>query len=183
MKKFIVIGNPIKHSLSPLVHNYWFEQNMIKAAYEKILVEEKELDDVIQNIRQEKITGANVTVPFKQKIIPLLDELSEVALKTNSVNTVYKKNNKVIGDNTDVFGFYNSLVRSGAGALPQAEWRTPFERRSSMTPMRCSRVAVVPWQVVPIEIGAGRAQVLVVGGDGEAEGLQNGEGPPGIPRQ
>ena len=103
MKKFIVIGNPIKHSLSPLVHNYWFEQNMIKAAYEKILVEEKELDDVIQNIRQEKITGANVTVPFKQKIIPLLDELSEVALKTNSVNTVYKKNNKVIGDNTDVF--------------------------------------------------------------------------------
>ena len=75
------------------------------------------------------------------------------------------------------------LVRSGAGALPQAEWRTPFERRSSMTPMRCSRVAVVPWQVVPIEIGAGRAQVLVVGGDGEAEALQNGEGPPGIPRQ
>ena len=110
MKKFIVIGNPIKHSLSPLVHNYWFEKNMIKAAYEKVLVEEKELDDVIQNIRQEKITGANVTVPFKQKIIPLLDELSEVALKTNSVNTVYKKNNKVIGDNTDVFGFYNSLL-------------------------------------------------------------------------
>ncbi|KFX72260.1 MAG: shikimate dehydrogenase [alpha proteobacterium QL1] len=110
MKKFIVIGNPIKHSLSPLVHNYWFEQNMIEATYEKVLVEEKGLEDVIQNIRQEKIVGANVTVPFKQKIIPLLDELSEVALKTSSVNTVYKKNNKIIGDNTDVFGFQNSLA-------------------------------------------------------------------------
>jgi Shikimate 5-dehydrogenase len=54
MKKFIVIGNPIKHSLSPLVHNYWFEQNMIEATYEKVLVEEKGLEDVIQNIRQEK---------------------------------------------------------------------------------------------------------------------------------
>ena len=110
MKKFIVIGNPIKHSLSPLVHNYWFEQNVIKATYDKMLVEEKELADVIENIREEKIIGANVTVPFKQKIIPLLDELSEVAQKTNSVNTVYKKKNRIIGDNTDVLGFQNSLV-------------------------------------------------------------------------
>jgi shikimate dehydrogenase len=112
MKKFIVIGNPIKHSLSPLVHNYWFKINNIEANYEKRLVEDKDLKLIIEDIKKEKIVGANVTVPFKQKIIPLIDELSEIAQITNSVNTIYKKNNKIIGDNTDVFGFTSSLSES-----------------------------------------------------------------------
>ena len=102
MKKFIVIGNPIKHSLSPLIHNYWFEKNKIEASYEKKQLEESELKNIIQEIREEKIFGINITVPFKQKIIPFLDELSQIAQVTSSVNTVYKKNNKIIGDNTDV---------------------------------------------------------------------------------
>ena len=112
MKKFIVIGNPIKHSLSPLIHNYWFEKNKIEASYEKKQLEESELKNIIQEIREEKIFGINITVPFKQKIIPFLDELSQIAQVTSSVNTVYKKNNKIIGDNTDVSGFQVSLLES-----------------------------------------------------------------------
>jgi len=110
MKKFFVIGNPIEHSLSPAVHQYWFEKNNVKATYEKKLLEEKDLKNIIGDIKNDRVAGINVTVPFKQKIIPLLDELSTVAQSTLSVNTIYKKNNKVIGDNTDVGGFQKSLI-------------------------------------------------------------------------
>ena len=112
MKKFIVIGNPIKHSLSPLVHNHWFEKNKVEASYEKKQLEDSDLKNIAQEIREEKISGINITVPFKQKIIPFLDELSQIAQATNSVNTVYKKNNKIIGDNTDVSGFQTSLLEN-----------------------------------------------------------------------
>ena len=110
MKKFFVIGNPIEHSLSPTVHQHWFEKNNVKATYEKKLLEAKDLKNIIKDIKNDHVTGINVTVPFKQKIIPLLDELSTVAQSTLSVNTIYKKNNKVIGDNTDVGGFQKSLM-------------------------------------------------------------------------
>ena len=110
MKKFFVIGNPIEHSLSPTVHQHWFEKNNVKATYEKKLLEEKDLKNIIKDIKNDHVTGINVTVPFKQKIIPLLDELSIVAQSTLSVNTIYKNNNKVIGDNTDVGGFQKSLT-------------------------------------------------------------------------
>lgn len=109
MKKFFVIGNPIKHSLSPTVHEYWFKKYKEEAIYEKKFLEEKDLKKIIQDIQQNQITGANITVPFKQKIIPFLDELSLVAKETLSVNTIYKNDNKIIGDNTDVDGFKNSL--------------------------------------------------------------------------
>ena len=110
MKKFVVIGNPIKHSLSPTVHEYWFKKYNEEATYEKKFLEEKDLKKIIQDIKKNQITGANITVPFKQKIIPFLDELSLVAKETLSVNTIYKNNNKIIGDNTDVGGFQNSLL-------------------------------------------------------------------------
>ena len=70
---------------------------------------EDELENVVEDIKKEKIIGANITVPYKQKIIPYLDELSEISKKTNSVNTIYKKMNKVFGENTDVFGFTESI--------------------------------------------------------------------------
>jgi shikimate dehydrogenase len=96
----------------PLVHNHWFEKNKVEASYEKKQLEESELKNIAQEIREEKISGINITVPFKQKIIPFLDELSQIAQATNSVNTVYKKNNKIIGDNTDVSGFQTSLLEN-----------------------------------------------------------------------
>ena len=113
MKKiFLVIGNPIDHSLSPKLHNYWIKKYKINASYEKKLLDNNEIKDLIFNIREEKIRGINVTVPFKKMVIPFLDELSEEAKNSQSVNTIYKKDNKILGDNTDIEGFKLSLEKT-----------------------------------------------------------------------
>ena len=109
MKKYLVIGNPIEHSLSPLLHNYWIKENGINAIYEKRELKAKELEKTILEVKDEKISGINVTVPYKKLVIEFLDELTPVANITKSVNTIYKKTGKIIGDNTDVGGFENSL--------------------------------------------------------------------------
>ena len=105
MKKYLVIGNPIEHSLSPKLHNHWFEKNNINAIYNKKQINESDIKDIISELRNEKIDGINVTVPFKQSIIPFVDELSAEANNAQSVNTIYKENNKVLGHNTDISGF------------------------------------------------------------------------------
>ena len=112
MKKFLVIGNPIEHSLSPKIHNYWIKKNGIDAIYEKKKLDENGLGDIVLQIKQKKIEGVNVTVPFKKTIIPFLDELSAEAKSTQSVNTLFLKGNKVIGHNTDIIGFETSIVKS-----------------------------------------------------------------------
>ena len=112
MKKFLVIGNPIEHSLSPTLHNYWIKSNGIEAIYEKQKLNESELEEFTTQIKQEKIHGANVTVPFKKTIIPYLDELSAEAERSQSVNTLYFKNSKIVGHNTDIVGFETSIEKS-----------------------------------------------------------------------
>src|SRR6056300_1269267 len=111
-KNFLVIGNPIDHSLSPKLHNYWIKKNKINATYEKKLLNSNEIKELMFNIREEKIHGINVTVPFKKIVIPFLDELSEEAKISQSVNTIYKKDNKILGDNTDIEGFKLSLEKT-----------------------------------------------------------------------
>ena len=105
MKKYLVIGNPIKHSLSPELHNYWIKKNNIDAVYDKKKVNESDIKSLIQNIKNKTINGINVTVPFKKLVIPFLDELSPEANDSQSVNTIYFQDGKVIGHNTDISGF------------------------------------------------------------------------------
>lgn len=112
MKKHLIIGSPIDHSLSPKIHNYWFKENKIDAIYEKNEPQLKEIKDIFEKIKEEKIFGMNVTVPFKQLVIPFIDVLSPQAKKTNSVNTVCKKKGKIYGDNTDIVGFELALKDS-----------------------------------------------------------------------
>ena len=109
MKKYLVIGNPISHSLSPKLHNYWLKQNNIDAIYDKIKLEENEIKEIINDIKKQKIAGCNVTVPFKKKVIPFLDTLSPEAEKTQSVNTIIFEKGNLIGHNTDIVGFYNAI--------------------------------------------------------------------------
>ena len=109
MKKYLVIGNPIEHSLSPKLHNYWIKENNINAIYDKKLLDENNIQEVIEEVKNEKIHGINVTIPFKKTVIPFLDQLSPLAKEVQSVNTIFKKDNKVIGENTDVGGFKQSL--------------------------------------------------------------------------
>ena len=109
MKKYVVIGNPIDHSLSPKLHNFWFKKNKINAVYEKKLMNLNNLPEILKDLRTGKITGLNVTVPFKKDIIKHVDELTQVARTTQSINTIYKKSDKIIGDNTDAGGFGSAL--------------------------------------------------------------------------
>ena len=109
MKKYLVIGNPIEHSLSPKLHNYWIKKNNINAIYEKKKLEEKDLPEIIDEVKKGKIEGMNVTVPFKKTVIPLLDELTPLAAESQSVNTIFKKDNKIFGGNTDIGGFEQAL--------------------------------------------------------------------------
>ena len=109
MKKYLVIGNPIEHSLSPKLHNHWIKENNINAVYDKKQIDEISIKEIVDEIRNEKINGINVTVPFKNSVIPFLDELTDLAQEAQAVNTIFKKNNKVFGDNTDVGGFERAL--------------------------------------------------------------------------
>jgi len=109
MKKYLVIGNPIEHSLSPKLHNYWIKQNNIDAVYDKKKLNESDIEGIIKEVKNGKIDGINVTVPFKKSAISFLDELTSLAKEVQSVNTIYKKDNKIVGDNTDIGGFENSL--------------------------------------------------------------------------
>ena len=109
MKKYLVIGNPIKHSLSPKLHNYWFEKNNINANYGKKKINKSDIQDVISEIKNNKLDGINVTVPFKSDVIPFLDTLTEESQITKSVNTIYIHDKKLVGHNTDIKGFELSL--------------------------------------------------------------------------
>ena len=113
MKKYLVIGNPIEHSLSPKLHNYWFKKNNINAVYDKKQIKEQNIKEIISEIRNGKIDGINITVPFKQLIIPFVDELSSEAEESQSVNTIFKENNKVLGHNTDISGFELAIRKKG----------------------------------------------------------------------
>ena len=112
IKKYLVIGNPIEHSLSPELHNFWIKKNNIKAIYDKKKISEDELKNIIFEVKKEKINGINITVPFKKSVIPFLDELSPEANETQSVNTIYLNNKKIVGHNTDIAGFELSLKYS-----------------------------------------------------------------------
>ena len=109
MKKYLVIGNPIEHSLSPKLHNYWIKENNIDAVYDKKQLSETDIEGIISEVKDGKIEGINITVPFKKSVIPFLDKLTTLAKEAQSVNTIFKKDNKIVGDNTDVGGFEQGL--------------------------------------------------------------------------
>ena len=105
MKKYLVIGNPIDHSLSPQIHNYWIKKNNISGTYGKQKLNSNNLNELIIKIKNNEINGINVTEKNKKEIISYLDTLSDEAKLTQSVNTIYFENNKVVGHNTDIDGF------------------------------------------------------------------------------
>ncbi len=111
MKKYLVIGNPIEHSLSPKLQNWWLKENNIDATYDKIKLEVHEIKNIIKEIKEQRIAGCNVTVPFKKIVIPFLDKLSREAEQTQSVNTITFDNGDLIGHNTDIAGFDTAIKK------------------------------------------------------------------------
>ena len=111
MKKYLVIGNPIDHSLSPKLQNWWLKENNIDATYGRIRLEVHEIKNFIQDIKDQKIAGCNVTVPFKKTVIPFLDKLSPEAEQTQSVNTITFDDGDLVGHNTDIAGFDTAIKK------------------------------------------------------------------------
>ena len=109
MNKYLVIGNPIEHSLSPKLHNFWIKVNNLDAIYEKKKINENKLADLILEIKKKNIHGINVTVPFKKAVIPYLDKLTFDSETTQSVNTIHLEDDKLVGHNTDIEGFERSI--------------------------------------------------------------------------
>ena len=108
MKKYCVIGCPIKHSLSPKIFNRAFRRMKISAQYKAIEVEPRNLAKFMRDFR-ENYAGANVTIPHKEKIIKFLDKLSPSAKAIGAVNVIVNRRGKLVGHNTDIFGAMTAL--------------------------------------------------------------------------
>lgn len=105
-----LIGYPIKHSLSPWIHETFLEKTNLKGTYSIIEIEERSFAEEIEKLKKRDINGFNVTVPYKEKIIPFLDEIDPQASAIGAVNTVQNKDGKWIGYNTDGIGYMRSLI-------------------------------------------------------------------------
>ena len=146
-----VVAKPIKHSISPFIHNTAFEKTAVNGVYLALEIEAEDLEATVANIRRYNMFGINLSMPYKQEVIQYLDELASSARLIGAVNTVVNKNGTLIGYNTDGKGFFKSLPSFviqgkkmtilGAGgaataiiaqaALDQAEEIFVFTRQSS----------------------------------------------------
>ena len=107
--KYGLLGEKLSHSYSPIIHNYVFEKLNIDASYELLECDKEELPNYINLLKSGVYNGFNVTIPYKKTIMEYLDVIDEKALSIGSVNTVYIKDDKVIGTNTDYDGFLKTL--------------------------------------------------------------------------
>ena len=110
-KKFCIIGKPVSHSLSPILHNYWFKKYNIDAEYNLLEINENKIKDLIDKIKNKELDGLNITLPYKRKIIPYLSKVINDAEDSKSVNTVYLEGDDVVGENTDVYGFQAGYLK------------------------------------------------------------------------
>jgi shikimate dehydrogenase len=105
-----VLGHPITHSRSPLIHNHWIKTYRLSGFYEAIDVAPGTLAEFLNCVRNGEFAGGNITVPLKEKAFATVDCLTETAKAIGAVNTVYMENGKLWGDNTDAYGFSANLT-------------------------------------------------------------------------
>lgn len=112
-KCLAIIGNPLGHSLSPLMYNRLFSRRALNCVYLPFETDSEELEQVLNSLKTLNFTGFNVTIPFKQKVIPFMDELSDEARACQAVNLVKKQGAILKGYNTDGQGFVRGLQEAG----------------------------------------------------------------------
>lgn len=110
-----VIGHPIKHSKSPLIHNHWIEKHGLSGAYTAIDIAPEDLKDGVQKLIDEGFAGFNVTIPHKQEIFKLCADVDATAQAIGAVNTVLIRDGNLHGTNTDAFGFIENVRQSAFG--------------------------------------------------------------------
>jgi shikimate dehydrogenase len=115
MKKAFVIGHPITHSRSPLIHGEWLKANAIAGSYEAFDVAPEALSSFVARLRAGEFVGGNVTVPHKEAVFALCDRVDDQARKIGAVNTLVLDGGKVRGFNTDYLGFLGNLDQNAPG--------------------------------------------------------------------
>lgn len=105
----LLLGDPVKHSLSPVMHNAAFRACGLDWQYELLQTPREQLKDTIAHLRTNGFTSANITIPHKEAVVEYLDDITDHASRIGAVNTILKREGKLIGDNTDVYGFTQSL--------------------------------------------------------------------------
>jgi shikimate dehydrogenase len=114
MSRYIgLIGYPLKHSISPYFQQAALDYYRLDIRYETWETGPAQLQDIVNNLRKPHNVGANVTVPYKEAILPLLDEVDDLASSIGAVNTIVKKDDKLVGFNTDAYGFIEALTKEG----------------------------------------------------------------------
>jgi shikimate dehydrogenase len=109
-RRCFIIGHPVAHSRSPLIHGHWLAEHGLAGSYERVNVPPSGLAAFVARIRAGEFAGGNVTVPHKEAVLPLLDEVSETARRMGAVNTIWRdEGSRLHGDNTDAFGFLAHL--------------------------------------------------------------------------
>ncbi|CAN7693196.1 shikimate dehydrogenase [Bosea sp. LjRoot237] len=108
-KRCFIIGHPVAHSRSPLIHGHWLAEHGLAGSYERVEVPPAEVPALIARLRAGEFVGGNVTVPNKEIVLPLLDRLSETARAMGAANTLWMEDGRLYGDNTDAYGFLAHL--------------------------------------------------------------------------
>ncbi|WP_369350487.1 shikimate dehydrogenase [Streptococcus hillyeri] len=104
-----VVARPIKHSISPFIHNYAFQKANINGVYVAWDIPETDLEETLKNVKRYDMWGVNISMPYKQAVLPYMDDLTDSAQLIGAVNTVIHRDGKLIGHNTDGIGFFQSL--------------------------------------------------------------------------
>ena len=114
MSRYIgLIGYPLKHSISPYFQQAALDYYRLDIRYEAWETSPAQLQDVVNDLRKPQNVGANVTVPYKETVLPLLDEVDDLANSIGAVNTIVKKDDRLLGFNTDAYGFIEALDKEG----------------------------------------------------------------------
>jgi shikimate dehydrogenase len=110
MSRYIgLIGYPLKHSISPYFQQAALDYHQLDIRYEAWETSPAELPDIVKNLREPQNVGANVTVPYKEAVLPLVDGIDDLASSIGAINTIVKKEDKLVGSNTDAYGFIEAL--------------------------------------------------------------------------
>ena len=112
-KLYGIFGNPIEHTLSPMIHNFLAKRMNINLAYMPFCIEEEKLEDAIVSINTFSIGGVNVTVPYKSKVMPYLDSIDQEAVNIGAVNTIVVEKKLLKGYNTDISGLFRAFSSEG----------------------------------------------------------------------
>jgi shikimate dehydrogenase len=108
-RRCFIIGHPVAHSRSPLIHGHWLAEHGLAGSYERVEVAPANVPAFIARLRAGEFAGGNVTVPNKEIVLPLLDQASETARAMGAANTLWMENGQLHGDNSDAYGFLAHL--------------------------------------------------------------------------